>query len=132
MEFFTIGQIAEKAGMASSAIRYYEQLGLVDEAPRVSGMRRYSLDAVKRLKLIQSAQGAGFSLDEIKTLTGGFPEGTKPAERWQVLAREKLRELEALEANIQSMKRYLNQTLACRCESLEDCADGNACARTYT
>src|ERR687889_574877 len=64
----TIGELAQRAGLATSAIRYYERVGMLPPAERVSGQRRYGEDAVARLAFIAAAQNAGFTLREIREL----------------------------------------------------------------
>src|SRR3954452_3604467 len=67
-----IGELAKRAGVATSAIRYYESIGLLPEPYRVSGQRRYGEETVKRLEFIAAAQRAGFTLREITELAEGF------------------------------------------------------------
>src|SRR5258708_16373376 len=68
--FVTIGEIASQCGLRTSAIRYYEEAGVLPKSPRAGGRRVYGTDAVKRIAFIQFAQQAGFSLAEIKILSG--------------------------------------------------------------
>ena len=72
----TIGEVARRAGVRASAIRYYEEAGLLEEPERVGGKRRYDEEALRRLALIGGAKRAGFTLGEIRTLLHGFPAGT--------------------------------------------------------
>src|SRR3954464_11856155 len=67
-----IGELAERAGLATSAIRYYESIGLLPEPYRVSGQRRYGDDTIRRLEFIAAAQQAGLTLREITELADGF------------------------------------------------------------
>lgn len=117
----SIGEVARVAGLAPSTLRYYEQLDLLRPQSRRSGQRRYDAEALRRLAFIQVAKQAGFSLEEIKTLVQGFPEAISPGERWQILARVKRLEMEALIAKVQEMKRVLEVGLQCACASLERC-----------
>ena len=71
METWTIGELARKAGIRASAIRFYESVGLLAKPPRASGWRRYDSDALGRLGVIQGARDLGFSLGEIKTILTG-------------------------------------------------------------
>jgi DNA-binding transcriptional MerR regulator len=80
--FLTIGEVAGRAGVRASAIRYYEEAGLLEEPERVGGKRRYDEEVLRRLALIGSAKRAGFTLGEIRTLLCGFPAGTGAAQRW--------------------------------------------------
>lgn len=122
MDEFAIGEVARRAGIRTSALRYYERIGLLPAPRRVSGRRRYDERAVQMLKVIQLAQGAGFTVAEIQTLLHGFAPDTPPAARWQPLARKKLEELDALIARAQQMKQVLAVGLNCGCLRLEECA----------
>ena len=122
MKDFGIGEIARKAGIATSTIRYYERIGLLPPSRRVSGKRRYDATILQKLGVIHLAQHAGFSIAEIQTLLHEFPANTPPSQRWTTLATDKIPELEAQIHRIQSMKNLLEQTLSCQCSTLEDCA----------
>ena len=75
MSRLTISEVARQVGLKSSAIRYYEQLGILPPAERVSGQRRYDRTVLYRLAVVQRARQAGFSLDEIRTLCCRAPAG---------------------------------------------------------
>jgi MerR family redox-sensitive transcriptional activator SoxR len=122
MDELAIGEVARRAGIRTSALRYYERIGLLPTPRRVSGRRRYDESTVQLLRVIQLAQGAGFTVAEIQTLLHGFAPDTPPAARWQPLARKKLEELDALILRAQQMKQVLNTGLNCGCLRLEDCA----------
>ena len=118
----TIGEVANRAGLRTSAVRYYEEIGILPEPERVNGRRRYGPEAVERLEVIRFAQAAGLSLDEIRVLFHGFGEAVPPPPRWQEVATRKLRELDEQAARMGRMRRVLEATLACGCVTLEDCA----------
>ena len=118
----TIGEIARRAGVRASAIRYYEEAGLLEEPERVGGKRRYDEEALRRLALIGGAKRAGFTLGEIRTLLHGFPAGVRAAQRWQALASEKLVEVEGSIARLRETKGLLEEALRCECASLDECA----------
>ena len=123
MEELTIGDVARRAGIRPSAIRYYESSGLLPAPLRISGRRRYDASVLQRLAVIQLAQEAGFTIEEIKQLFYDFADDTPASQRWQVLAKHKLIELEARIARAQEMKRVLEECLLqCRCLSLDECA----------
>ena len=122
MDDLAIGEVAQQAGIRPSALRYYDSIGLLPAPKRVSGRRRYDQDTVQLLRVVQLAQAAGFTVAEMQTLLNGFSPDTPPAERWQQLAHEKLRELDALIERTQKMKRILETGLNCGCLRLEDCA----------
>ena len=118
----TIGEVARRAGVRASAIRYYEEAGLLEEPERVSGKRRYDEEALRRLALIGGAKRAGFTLGEIRTLLHGFPAGTGAAQRWQALASEKLVEVDEAIAQLRQRRGLLEEALRCECASLDECA----------
>ena len=122
IEDLAIGEVARRAGIQPSALRYYERIGLMPAPQRVSGRRRYGEQTVQMLKVVQLAQSAGFTVAEIQILLHGFAPDTPLAMRWQPLARQKLSELDALIARVQQMKRVLETGLNCGCLRLEDCA----------
>lgn len=118
----SIGQVAEKAGIAASAIRYYERNGLLPTAERVSGQRRFTEETVQRLGIIDAAKQAGFSLDEVRALLTSIDEGAPAHEQLQTLAARKLPEVEELVERAQWMRDWLSIASACGCESLGSCA----------
>ena len=87
---WTIGDVVERAGVAASTIRYYEEIELLPPARRVNGRRRYDQAILEKLNTIRLAQRAGYTLDEIQTLLHDFPADTPPSARWQAMAQEKL------------------------------------------
>ena len=128
MNELTIGEVARRAGVAPSTVRYYEQRGLLPVPQRRNGQRRYDAAIVQHLALIKLAQQAGFTLGEITTLVHGFIADTPFSTRWQVLARQKLVELEAQRTRIQQMEQVLTVGLQCACVHLTECALYQACA----
>lgn len=118
----TIGEVAQRAGLRSSAIRYYEDIGVLPRPERVfGGHRRYSARVFQQLAFIQLAQRAGFSMAEIQTLVSGFDENAPLGVRWRSLAEQKLAELEELIARAQGMKRILENGIRCQCLDLDEC-----------
>jgi len=118
----TIGEVARQAGLRTSAVRYYEEVGILPPPERVNGRRRYGADAVERLEVVRFAQSAGLSLDEIRVLFHGFGSDVPPPPRWQEVATRKLRELDEQAARIERMRSVLEATLDCGCITLTDCA----------
>ena len=117
----TIGEVARRAGIRASAIRYYESTGVLPRARRTNGRRRYGAAVLSTLAIVRLAQQAGFSVSEIKTLLNGFAAGTPPPERWQAIAGPKLNAVEALIAQLHVRKQLLEKTLQCNCTHLDDC-----------
>ena len=122
MAELAIGEVARRAGLASSAIRYYESQGLIPRAARRGGRRVYGPEILERLKLIDLAKRAGFTIAEIRRLLGGFTRRTPAGDRWRSLAERKLEELERQIAEAQQMKRVLRVVMGCDCPTLDDCA----------
>ncbi len=125
----SIGEVARQAGLRTSALRYYESLGLLPAPRRVNGRRRYGPDAVRQLTVLQFAQQAGFTLAEMQTLFNGFTPGQPPKARFKALAQHKLSELDDVIARAQAMQQVLRAGLACGCVRLEDCDLITATAR---
>ena len=116
-----IGEIARRAGLRPSAIRFYEKAGILPPALRKSGQRRFSAETELYLGLIGFARQAGFSVAEIRTLFHGFREGTTASARWKRLARKKHRELDLLVVKLKSMQALLKKAMRCKCMRLADC-----------
>lgn len=121
MEPLSIGQVAKRTGVRTSALRFYEEAGLLPPPARVSGQRRYDADIIHRIEVLRFAQQAGFTLDEIKTLFQGFGAETPLSARWRTLARKKLQELDVLADRMRRMRRALELGLKCGCIRIEDC-----------
>ena len=121
LEELAIGEVARRAGIRPSALRYYESIGLLPAPTRVSGRRRYDERTVQLLRVVRLAQQAGFTVAEIQTLLHGYAPETPPAARWRPLAEGKLRELDARIERAQQMKAVLEMGLNCGRLQLEDC-----------
>jgi MerR family transcriptional regulator, redox-sensitive transcriptional activator SoxR len=118
----SIGQVATHAGVNASAIRYYERHGLMPEPERVSGQRRYTEGAIRRLGIIDAAKQAGLTLDEVRLLLDSADQGTPAHEQLQALAARKLPEVDALIERAQAMRQWLTAATACGCDTLDSCA----------
>ncbi len=123
MKELTISEVAKQAGIRTSAIRYYESVGLLPLPQRVSGQRRYQADILRRLGFIQAAQAVGFSVADIQTLLQELDEDAPLSARWQRLAKRKLAEVDTLIHRAQHMRQMLEQGLQCGCPDLEQCID---------
>src|SRR4051794_8707574 len=115
MDEWTIGEVARRAGLRTSAVRYYESLGILPPPKRVNGRRRYDSSVLGHLAVIQVAQQAGLTMAEIDVLLHGFAVDVPPSARWRALAQQKLPEVEALIGRAQAMKRLLEDGLNCGC-----------------
>ena len=118
----TIGEVARRAGLAASSIRYYERIGLLPEPHRLSGQRRYDAAVLGKLGFIGVAQGAGFKLREIKALIEGVDGPGGMAEQIRRLSSQKLGEVEALLERTRAMKGWLEVAQECGCATPEECA----------
>ena len=125
MANLSISEVASRVGLRPSAIRYYEQIGILVPAERKSGQRRYGEETLYRLAIVQRARRTGFSLDEIRHLFFGFGKIMPVSERWRKLSRRKITELESMKKEIREMQRLLHDMIAkCRCETVEQCGRG--------
>lgn len=122
MKMLAIGEVAKQTGVPASAIRYYENAGILPKPARSGGRRYYDADGIRRIDVLKFAQQTGFALHEIKTLFEGFNSKTQLNARWQVLARRKVEELDALVQRIQGMRQALESGLKCGCIRIEDCS----------
>ena len=108
-ELLTIGAVAERAGVATSALRYYERRGLVPAPVRISGQRRYTQADLRRIVFIGMLQDAGLTLDDID----GILRARRVAE-WKVIARERRSALHAEIEALEQMEALLDGALLCR------------------
>ena len=125
MAGLTISEVARQVGLKPSAIRYYEQIGILPKAQRASGQRRYDNSVLYRLALVQRSRQMGFTLDEVRKLFFGFRTNTPVSERWKKLSARKLRELSELAEQIKTMQLLLTRiSERCNCKELDQCGKG--------
>ena len=117
----TIGEVARRAGIATSSIRYYESIGLLPEPAREHGHRRYGSDVLGKLAFVDVAQRAGFKLQEIKELLRGADGAGGMAAPMRELSDRKLDEVEAMLERARAMKRWLQMANACECRTPDEC-----------
>jgi MerR family redox-sensitive transcriptional activator SoxR len=117
----TIGQVARQVGLNTSAIRYYESVGVLPEPARLGGQRRYTPETVQRLRVIDVAKRAGFSLDEARLLLDTQDAHAPAHEQIRELAQRKLPEVDALIARAQAMRQWLSTATGCHCNTLDVC-----------
>lgn len=118
-----IGELARRAGLNTSAIRYYERLGILVAPYRSGGQRRYPPDALDRVLLIRFASDMGFTLDEIKLFLNGLRDNEAVGPRWKRLAHRKIHEVEQNIRRARRLKSLLEHLLVCRCPSLRVCIE---------
>ena len=124
----TIGEVARRTDLQPSAIRYYESIGLVSPPHRVGGWRSYPSDVLDRLRVMHTARGIGFTLEELHLLLEGFSTDTPPSERWRAMAAEKLPQIDDLIIRAEAMKRLLESGMRCECIDIETCFSEDGCA----
>ncbi|MGB0875989.1 MAG: MerR family transcriptional regulator [Mycobacterium sp.] len=117
----TIGDIARRAAVAQTTLRYYEKLGLIAPSARVGGQRRYDDAVLARLEVIRLCKSAGFTLDEIQTLYADELPG-RPSSR--ALAEAKLAEIELRISELTRAREIIEWGMRCTCPSIDDCACG--------
>jgi MerR family transcriptional regulator, redox-sensitive transcriptional activator SoxR len=117
----TIGEVARRAGLNTSAIRYYESVGLLPEPERQSGQRRYGDDTLRRLQVIDVAKRAGFSLAEARVLLATGHGGPPAYAQLRELAERKLPEVDELIARAQAVRAWLVTAGGCHCDTLDVC-----------
>jgi MerR family transcriptional regulator, redox-sensitive transcriptional activator SoxR len=117
----TIGEVARRAGVATSSIRYYERIGLLPEPERLQGQRRYAPDVLGKLGFIGVAQSAGFRLAEIKELIAGVDSADGMGEQMRSLSTRKLDEVEALLERTRAMRGWLEVAKQCGCATPAEC-----------
>lgn len=121
MSELTISQVARQTGLQPSAIRYYESIGLLPIPQRVNGRRRYDESVLHQLALIQTAQQAGFTLDEARVLLHDILPSASPRDSWQDLVQRKLGEVNALMRHVEQMKSLLEDVMTCDGAELAEC-----------
>lgn len=104
----SIGEVAARAGVAPSAVRYYERRGLLAPDARVSGQRRYRTATLRRLVFIGMLQDGGLSLDEVAGVIGA-----DRIDEWKAIARSRLAALDEEIARLEHARAYLRGALGC-------------------
>lgn len=119
-----ISRVAKQFGLRASALRYYEQIGVLPASHRRSGQRMYDESAMRRLAIVQRARDLGFTIKEIQVLFSEFSSGPPVSERWHSLCGAKLEELEERIGQIHEMQWMLRKMMNCRCSAFEECGEG--------
>ncbi|HEX2074171.1 MAG TPA: redox-sensitive transcriptional activator SoxR [Geodermatophilus sp.] len=126
MELLSIGQVAERAGMAASALRYYEAQGLISSTRTAGGARRYERSVLRRLAFVRAAQNVGLSLPEIREALATLPQGRTPSARdWARLSEGWRDRLDQQIAALTQLRDGLASCIGCGCLSLERCRLSN-------
>ena len=126
VELLSIGQVAERAGMAASALRYYEAQGLISSTRTAGGARRYERSVLRRLAFVRAAQNVGLSLPEIREALATLPQGRTPSARdWARLSEGWRDRLDQQIAALTQLRDGLASCIGCGCLSLERCRLSN-------
>lgn len=119
---FSVGEVAARAGVATSALRFYESNGLIRSERNESGHRRYRADVLRRVAFIRVAQRIGLSLDEIRAALGSLPlQRTPTRDDWNDLSSQWLPRIEERIAELEMLRDRLDGCIGCGCLSLDTC-----------
>jgi MerR family transcriptional regulator, redox-sensitive transcriptional activator SoxR len=122
----SIGQVAERTGAATSALRYWEDLGLITSVRTTGNQRRYERATIRRVSFIRAAQRVGLSLDEIGAALATLPDARTPtATDWARLSRAWRGRLDEQIRRIEKLRDQLDSCIGCGCLSLRTCALNN-------
>jgi MerR family transcriptional regulator, redox-sensitive transcriptional activator SoxR len=122
VRLFTVGEIAARAGVATSALRYYEDEGLIHSERNAAGHRRYHAEVLRRVAFLRTAQLVGLSLADIRGALASLPDGRTPTARdWGVLARAWRPQLDERIEVLVRMRDQLDACIGCGCLSLTSC-----------
>jgi len=125
-ETLAIGEVADRTGLAVSAIRFYEEQGLIDAERASSGHRRFRRSTIRRLSFIQACQLLGYSLEEVRAQLDQLPTGRTPTEAdWTRLAESFRVDIEERIAGLVALRDRLDGCIGCGCLSMERCAMWN-------
>ena len=123
MTLLTIGQLAERAGVATSAIRFYEEKGLVHSTRTTGNQRRYLQSTLRRVSFIRAAQRVGLTLDEVAEALSTLPDNRTPTKSdWHRISRDWKPRLEEQIRRIRLLEQRLDSCIGCGCLSLKSCA----------
>ena len=122
----TIGEMARRAGVAASALRYYEQLGLISSERTAGGQRRYARATLRRVAFVRAAQTVGLSLDEVRAALARLPDERTPNKTdWNKVSGTWIRRIDERIAELQRLRETLNSCVGCGCLSLRTCRLSN-------
>src|SRR5271156_5208641 len=125
-DLLTIGEVAERSGLAGTPIRFYERQGLVHAERTPSGQRRFRRDVLRRIAFVRIAQRVGLHLNEIVTALSGLPADTAPSRQdWQRLTRGWRTRIDDRIELLEALRGGLSNCIGCGCLSLRTCALSN-------
>jgi MerR family redox-sensitive transcriptional activator SoxR len=122
MTLLTIGQLAERAGVATSAIRFYEEKGLVQSTRTTGNQRRYQQSTLRRVAFVKAAQRVGLTLEETAEALSTLPDNRTPTKSdWHRISKEWKPRLEEQIRRIRLLEQRLDSCIGCGCLSLKSC-----------
>ncbi|MFZ5846781.1 MAG: redox-sensitive transcriptional activator SoxR [Actinomycetota bacterium] len=122
----TIGQLSERSGVAPSALRYYEERGLIRSERTAGNQRRYAQAQLRQVAFIRSAQRVGLTLEEIEEALATLPEGRTPTKAdWTRLSRSWRPRIDEQIERLERLRERLDGCIGCGCLSLRTCALNN-------
>jgi MerR family transcriptional regulator, redox-sensitive transcriptional activator SoxR len=125
-ERITIGELSHRSGVAQSALRFYEDRGLISSERTTGNQRRYPRHMLRRLAFIRSAQRVGLSLEEISAALASLPDGRTPTRAdWTRVSRSWTTRLDRQIADLRQMKDRLTRCVGCGCLSMRTCILSN-------
>lgn len=125
-DLLTVGEVAERAGLAASAVRYYEDEGLIPATRTAGGQRRFRRDVLRRLAFIRAAGNIGLTLEEIRGELSRLPGGRAPTrEDWTRLSTGWRARLDQQIESLVALRDRLDSCIGCGCLSLDRCAVSN-------
>ena len=125
-DLLTVGQVADRSGFATSALRYYERVGLVTATRTSGGQRRYERNVLRRLAFVRAARNVGLTLDEVEQALSTLPKGRAPNRSdWARLSRGWRERLDEQVKALTALRDGLDSCIGCGCLSLRTCAIQN-------
>jgi MerR family redox-sensitive transcriptional activator SoxR len=119
----TVGEAAARIGVTTSALRFYEKVGLITAARTGGGQRRYHRDVLRRVAFIRGAQAVGMKLADIKEAIGHLPADRAPTkEEWHELSERWRPQLDMKVAVLLAIRDKLDNCIGCGCQTLDSCA----------
>lgn len=119
----TVGEVAARCGVATSAVRFYEERGLIGSERTEGGQRRFPRDTIRRIAFVRAAQAVGIGLDDVAGALASLPEGRTPTARdWARLSRRWRPLLDERIARLELLRDTLDGCIGCGCLSLDRCA----------
>jgi MerR family transcriptional regulator, redox-sensitive transcriptional activator SoxR len=119
----TIGEVASRSGVAPSALRFYEEEGLIASRRTTGNQRRYERPVLRRVALIQAGRAAGIPLERIRAALASLPAHRTPTRRdWERLSRSWREDIDQRIATLEALRNRLSTCIGCGCLSIDACA----------